>query len=78
MQRIYDDVLDSTEAILFIEEDAWAENYAKEFSEDDLENLWAEVDKYKLKNCIESTSDCLIIGYYDLIRQFFNDRDLQK
>lgn len=78
LQRIYDDVLDSLEAIWFIEEDAWAENYAKEFSEDDLENLWAEVDKYKLEKYIESGYDCLLIGYYDLIKQFLDDRDLQK
>ena len=78
LQRIYDDVLDSVEAIWFIDEDLWAETYAKEFSEDDLENLWAEVDKYKLEKYIESGYDCLLIGYYDLIRQFLDDRDLQK
>lgn len=78
LQKVYDNVCESTASISHITKEDWNNHYTK-FNEKDIEKLKEDIKKYHLEDVITIDDDGYkIIGWGDLETRFNDDRKLEK
>lgn len=78
LQKIYDNVCESSASICYISKEDW-NNYYTNFNEKDIERLKEDIKKHHLEDVITINDyDYKIIGWGDLETRFNDDRKLEK
>ena len=79
LQKIYDNVCESSATMCHITKDEWKDYYENLFNEIDIIKLKEEIKKYNLEDVITLNNyEYKVIGWGDLETRFNDDRNIEK
>lgn len=79
LQKIYDNVCESSATMCHITKDEWKDYYENLFNEIDIIKLKEEIKKYNLEDVITLNNyEYKVIGWGDLETRFNDDRNIER